>query len=354
MAEVDLTLDEFGEFLRDRNLSAAGVGRRAPGPVGPPAQTGYAASHWEWDHLYPALLHAGRLVELGPFGPVGSAEMRTVGGASARSRPISLGAQILLPGERTRAHRNMKNETRLIWQAPAGAVFICEGEAFPMARGDVIISPTWTFHDCVVPSSATEPAIWFDGFDWGYSGLGEESTAFEMNEYLPPEQPNQLIDKPDGYWARTVGRVGTESSSMYPLPPVHYPWGETQAMLCALKEREVEGDPCDGLHLMFKSPVDQGPTLPTMAWHVQLLRARERTKAHRHNSTTCYAVFDGEGATTIEGERFEWGPGDIFVVPPWRWHHHENPMSGDAILFSIDDWPAMTKLGFYRRQETPA
>ena len=353
MTEIDQAFEEFGQFLRDRNLSAAGVGRRPSGQAqaGPPPPQGYAAGHWRWKDLYPALLQAGGLVRLGPFGPPGSAEMRTVGGAGARSRPITLGAQILMPGERTRAHRNMKNESRLIWQAPPGAVFVCDGEAFPMRHGDVIISPTWTFHDCMVPSSCTEPAIWFDGFDWGYSGLGEESEAFGLNEYLPPDLPHQVIDKPDGYWSRTLGRVGAEASSVDPLPPAHYPWVETQAALTLLKEREVEGDPFDGLHLMFKSPVDQGPTLPTMAWHVQLLRSREKTRAHRHNSTTSYAVFEGEGATVIEGERLEWSPGDIFVVPPWRWHHHENLVSTDAILFSIDDWPAMTKLGFYKKQE---
>ena len=40
----------------------------------------------------------------------------------------------------------------------------------------------------------------------------------------------------------------------------------------------------------------------------------------------------------------------MFVVPPWAWHRHENPASEDAILYSIDDWPAMTKMGFYRTE----
>ena len=87
-----------------------------------------------------------------------------------------------------------------------------------------------------------------------------------------------------------------------------------------------------------------------MAWHVQLLNPRQRTLSHRHNSTTCYHVFEGEGVTEIEGERLAWGPGDLFVVPPWRWHHHENGSAQDAILFSIDDWPAMTKLGFFKKE----
>ena len=58
-----------------------------------------------------------------------------------------------------------------------------------------------------------------------------------------------------------------------------------------------------------------------------------------------------EEATIIEGERMEWSKGDLFAVPPWKWHHHENSSNGDVILFSIDDWPAMKALGFYRKEE---
>ena len=61
-------------------------------------------------------------------------------------------------------------------------------------------------------------------------------------------------------------------------------------------------------------------------------------------------VFRGEGRTDVGGERLEWTQGDIFCVPPWAWHLHENPAGEDAILYSVDDWPAMAKLGFYRME----
>jgi gentisate 1,2-dioxygenase len=52
----------------------------------------------------------------------------------------------------------------------------------------------------------------------------------------------------------------------------------------------------------------------------------------------------------IEGERMEWHKGDLFAIPPWTWHVHENASRDDTILFSIDDWPAMKSLGFYRAE----
>ncbi len=62
-------------------------------------------------------------------------------------------------------------------------------------------------------------------------------------------------------------------------------------------------------------------------------------------------MFEGEGFTVIEGERLEWRKGDIFAVPPWTWHHHEATAREETILFSIDDTPAMQKLGFYLRED---
>lgn len=112
-----------------------------------------------------------------------------------------------------------------------------------------------------------------------------------------------------------------------------------------------ESDPYDGILLMLASPVDGGPTLPTIAWQAQLLSAQQKTLPHRHNSTTFYFAFEGEGTVVIEGERLDYRKGDIFAVPPWKWHHHENTHNNDTILFSIDDWPAMKKLGFCMKEE---
>jgi gentisate 1,2-dioxygenase len=133
---------------------------------------------------------------------------------------------------------------------------------------------------------------------------------------------------------------------------MRYPWKDTEAALAAMREAG-ESDPYDGMLLMLASPVDGGPTLPTIAWQVQSLAAAQKTLPHRHNSTTFYFGFEGGGAVVIEGERLDWRKGDIFAVGAWKWHYHENTHKHDSILFSIDDWPAMKKLGFYMREEVP-
>ncbi len=336
MISVGTTHEELERFLAEHHLVGAGLrreGRAAP-------RTGNTAAHWKWEGIYKGLMQSGKIVTVGPNGMTG---MRSVVGIEARSFPIWMNAQILMPGERTQAHRNLRNETRLVCEAPKEAVFVCEYESYPMERGDVVTNPAWTFHDHW--NQGTTPAIWVDGYDNGYN------QGVNINERLPKDAPYQEIKKPAGHGPRTRGHARpTSGETPFPFPPMRYPWAETQAALAAMREAG-EGDPYEGIPIMLAGPVNGGPTLPTIAWQAQLLSPRQKTLAHRHNSTAFYFAFEGEGAIVIEGERLEWHRGDIFAVPAWKWHHHENTNNGDSILFSIDDWPAMKKLGFYMKEE---
>ena len=108
--------------------------------------------------------------------------------------------------------------------------------------------------------------------------------------------------------------------------------------------------PYDGILLEYANLVDIGHTLPTCSCSIQLLRPKEKTKSHRHTSTTVYYSFRGRGMTKVSANEMNWDKGDIFVVPPWQWHAHENTTSEDAILFSISDRPATEALGRYRKE----
>lgn len=270
--------------------------------------------------------------------------MRSVTGVEARGCPVYMNTQVLMPGERTEAHRNLRSETRLVVEATPGAVFVCEFEAYPVDRGDIVISPPWTYHDHY--NGGLGPLIFVDGYDNGYN------PNVNVNEKLPDGKLYEEITRPEGYTRRAYSHSRSVSDKQpFPLPPMHYPWKDTESALATIREAGDASDPYDGVLLMFASPVDGGATLPTMAWQVQLLSPEQKTLSHRHNSTTFYHVFEGEGCTVIDGERLEWGKGDIFGVPPWTWHRHENTSRDDTLLFSVDDWPAMKKLGFFMKDE---
>jgi gentisate 1,2-dioxygenase len=328
-------LADLNDWLRERGMGAYWM-RGEEGAGGPPKQPRLAKKA----DIYPALLKSGELI---PVGPQGMTEMRIVT-SPLGTDTVSLGHQILMPGERTRAHRNVKNETRFVLEAPPEFVFIVDGEAFPVEPGDLVVTPTWTDHDHL--NEGDRPAVWLDGLDMGLMRFG-----VDINERYPEDDQFQTIDVPANYARRTSGHVqpvGVARESE--LRPMIYPWSETYATLMALKASETDGDPCDGIRLLYTNPVDGGPTVKTMSCEIQLLTGRLKTQPHRHASTSVYYAHRGAGCTVVDGERLEWEEGDLFTVPSWSWHHHENPSADDAILYSVSDWPAMQSLGFYKEE----
>jgi gentisate 1,2-dioxygenase len=52
----------------------------------------------------------------------------------------------------------------------------------------------------------------------------------------------------------------------------------------------------------------------------------------------------------IGGQRFDWGPRDIFVVPSWVEHTHH--AAEDAVLFSFSDRPVQEAVGLWRERRS--
>ena len=65
-----------------------------------------------------------------------------------------------------------------------------------------------------------------------------------------------------------------------------------------------------------------------------------------------FVVYRGSGCSVIDGQRFDWSAGDIFVVPSWAAVEHASAQGAD--LFSLADSPVLRALGLYREQELDA
>jgi gentisate 1,2-dioxygenase len=245
-----------------------------------------------------------------------------------------------MPGEVAEAHRHTQAGLRFIVKGNPKAVMVVEGEAFPMEEGDLITTPWWAWHD--YRNDGDEPVFWLDSLDLHFARL-----SHMFREVY--EQPAQPIAKPAGHAANVWGRLRPSwVKPSLPTPPFRYRWSDTAAALQALKESEVEPDAFDGYVVTYTHPMSNGPTVPTLNGAVQVLPPHFSSKAHRHNCTTSYFVMRGEGVTVVDGEHVEWAKGDIFRVPPWRLHHHENRLGEDAILYRVTDEPTMRAWGFYR------
>src|SRR5256712_14103196 len=118
---------------------------------------------WRWADIEPLLRQAGELMT-----PGRGAERRTlqltnpgVAGQSA-THTLVTAVQLLLPGECAPAHRHSPTAIRFIMQGQ-GAYTTVEGEQCPMEPGDLVLTPSWTWHDH--GSEAAEPVVWMDGLD---------------------------------------------------------------------------------------------------------------------------------------------------------------------------------------------
>ena len=312
--------EEFYAELERRRLVA--LWRVVRGLMPSQPQSRFVPHLWRWKDLQALATSAAELVEVDR-----AAERRVLGlenpgvpGSCAATPTLWAAVQILLPGEVAPAHRHSQGAVRFILQGE-GAYTTVEGEKHVMRRGDLVLTPPWLWHDH--GNVGQEPTIWFDGLDIPLVGLLDASFFEQFHEQTQPagEAPNHR-------WS--------------------YPWAETRPALMRLGEGDAT--PFEDLALQYVN-ASGGPVLPTLACWVQRLRPGVHTRAHRHVSSAVYVVFEGSGFSVLGGERFGWGPGDMFAVPPWTWHEHANPSSErEAILFSIQDTPVLQALGLYREE----
>jgi gentisate 1,2-dioxygenase len=334
-ADTSRELADLNQWLGERNLFGHWNTPNRQRPEYKPYQ-------WKWAELRECLMAAAEIV------PIEDAGRRVItllnpslGDGTITTLRTSI--QCLMPGEVAEAHRHSAGAIRWILEGAPRAYCVVEGERVPVSTGDLLTTPSMTWHDHY--SEASGPAIWLDCLDNRLVGkLGKSFGG-------PFPGAQQAVERPDGFSARVMNNINVPwLKSEHPTPPFRYSWEDTIDTLNYLRENEIEPDPYDGFHLVFSHPITGGPTLPTFSCELQLLNPRQRTLPHRHNSSTIYQVFRGHGVTVIDDQRFEWTEGDILAVPAWVKHNHENLSDEDVILFSLSDHPTMTALGLYREQ----
>jgi gentisate 1,2-dioxygenase len=256
---------------------------------------------------------------------------------------LLMGAQMVRPGEFAPAHRHTMGAIRFVVEG-RGAATIVEGEPLPMEPGDLITTPSWSWHDHV--NSGDTPIIWLDGAD------GPMLHYYQAGFANPFHERQQSVTNPVG-WSQKIYNVlrpqpaPTPNANNY-RPPYRYAWADTEKTFASMAE--APGDPYEGLLLRYSDPIGGGSTLPTINCEVQMLRPGEKSRSHRHTYTVVYHAFRGSGTTWIGDQKFDWDQGDSFVVPLWSWHAQENNSREPAILFSINDRPAIEALGFFREE----
>jgi gentisate 1,2-dioxygenase len=292
---------------------------------------------WKWRDVLPYIEQAGTLITAEEaVRRVLVLENPALPGYASVTQSLYAGLQLILPGEVAPAHRHVQSALRFIVHG-RGAYTAVDGERTTMMPGDFIITPSWTWHDHGNDGidGRSEPVVWLDGLDipmirFFDAGFEEKSTAM-----------SQRVTRPEGNALARYGHnllpVDYQPSS--PTSPIFsYPYDRTREVLERLY-RDGDVDAWHGVKLRYVNPATGGWPMPTLATFMQYLPA-------------VYSVVEGTGRAVIDGQSFEFGPKDHFVVPSWKtFTLHAND---DAVLFSFSDRPVQTALNILREEKLDA
>ena len=249
---------------------------------------------WRWETMLPLVRQGAEVAPLSR-----AAERRVLGfinpGLPDRfgaTHTLWAGFQYVLPGEVAPAHRHSPAAIRFVIEGQ-GAFTTVDGDKCVMERGDLVLTPPWTWHDH--GNDSDRPMLWLDGLDLPM--VGEMEGQF----YEPFAEDAQPIGKPVGDSERRYGigqlRPTWETWTASHSPLLNYKWDRTEEALRRLASVAGGASPFDDVAMEYVNPNTGGPLMPTIACWIQLLRPGVRTKAHRETGSAVYLVFEGQGQT---------------------------------------------------------
>mgnify|MGYP001226259567 CR=1 FL=1 len=123
---------------------------------------------WRWPVVYSCLMESGEVVKLGHIDE--AAKRRTVQlvnpGLTAfksTTRTLQMSVQLVKPGERAECHRHTAAALRFVVEGDGSGYTTVEGEEMHMEPGDLVLTPSWTWHDHY--NQGAKNIVWLDVLD---------------------------------------------------------------------------------------------------------------------------------------------------------------------------------------------
>jgi gentisate 1,2-dioxygenase len=303
---------------------------------------------WNYEALRPTLLEAAAVIG------AADAERRVLilenpglPGESAITDTLFAGLQLIMPGEIAPSHRHSPAALRFILESELAYTAV-DGERADMRPGDLILTPSWSWHDHV--HEGDEPVIWLDVLDLPLVRAIGPRFAERCAETRVPET------KPSDYSRRAYG------SNMIPVdgdpagPVLRYPYGESRGVLERVGSAS-EPDPCHGVRMEYIDPVRGGSVLPTISAFLQQMPEGFDGAEYLTTESQIFCVVSGSGTVTVEmpaADRqrtrveLDFEPRDIFAIPCWA--RHAFAAREETMLFSATDRATQRRLGLWREQ----
>lgn len=262
-----------------------------------------------------------------------------LGGRPFATSTLWAAVQYLGGRERAPGHRHTPGAVRFVMEGE-GTFTTVDGDACDMSAGDLILTPPWQWHDH--QNNSDQPMLWFDGLDLP---LVAHLDAIFFEPYpvedMQPVRGHNLSEGVFGGRGILPAGVAAPDSPAY-SPLLVYRWPDTARQLAAMAALSAE----PMVTAEYVNPLTGASVLPTIGCFAHLLAPGRRTPTHRTVGSSVFVVFRGRGYSVIDGLRFDWQDGDIFVVPSWAAVDHCGET--ESQLFSVTDAPVVKALGLHR------
>jgi gentisate 1,2-dioxygenase len=221
--------------------------------------------------------------------------------------------------------------------------FIVEGEGgftavhskrIPMERGDVILTPTWNYHDH--GKDGHGPMIWLDGLDLP---LFRHFPVHFVEHFSQPRYPATDVDKATS--------------------PIVFPWSDMKVALDSVEAEwatipytKADGQPGEWSisgHRDIEEPADPTLVSRTLGGSATRISRQCSTLRLQETASCVYHVIQGSGYSVIDGETYTWEKADTFCIPAWHAYQHFANSNEAVYLYRFDDRPMLDALGLYRR-----
>jgi gentisate 1,2-dioxygenase len=272
------------------------------------------AHGWSFAQLRPLLMRAGDLIS------AEEADRRVFMMINPGSQPpcttetIAAAYQLILPGECAPAHRHTPFALRFIVEG-TGAFTAVNGEKVWMEPGDMILTPSWSFHDH--GKEGAGPMIWVDGLD---VPLMTYLRIQFFEEWKEARFPSLELTGPSN---------------------LRYPWSEM--------ERSLRAEPGAYALVPYLQRVGGQAISRSLGAYAERIDAGTSSPVRQSTVSHVYVVRSGRGRTIAGSKTIEWEPGDTFAIPTWEAFHHE-ALDGTAYLFAMHDRPLIDALGYYQER----
>jgi gentisate 1,2-dioxygenase len=287
------------------------------------ARAGGSGAHlWSWRALEPLMLEALKVTtpEVAERRVLSFIDPDATGEQFHTTKNLNAAFQILNPGESARPHRHTMNALRFVMKGN-GATTKVDGKPCPMAEGDLVLTPGWTWHEH--HHGGDEPIIWLDVLDVAlHLYLGTD--RFEPG---PIHDAAPQLDESAFASANVVPDVASPGYS----PIFRYPLADAVA---ALRHAPATRD--RSRRVRYVNPLTGGAVMSLLDCYLVEIDPNVETVPFRTTANAVCAIVGGTGTTTVNDETFAWERRDVLSLPHGTWIRHRAGAE-PARLFVVTD-----------------